>query len=127
VGRSKIAKKVDKLEKEADKLRKKAEKKGKELQSKASDRIDELSDEISEPDDDKGGKVGHRRLPARRRRRRRRLRPEAQARPGARRGPLGGAPLDLIDQHDHPSGPAIGSAPTCVPGLSGPRASPWRR
>jgi hypothetical protein len=47
VGKSKIAKKVDKLEKEADKLRKKAEKKGKELQSQASDRIDDLSDEIS--------------------------------------------------------------------------------
>jgi len=57
VGRSKIAKKVDKLEKEADKLRKRAEKKGKELQSKASDRIDELSDEIS-GDDDKSSKVG---------------------------------------------------------------------
>jgi hypothetical protein len=47
VGKSKIAKKVDKLEKEADKLRKKAEQKGKELQSQASHRIDDLSDEIS--------------------------------------------------------------------------------
>jgi hypothetical protein len=57
VGKSKIAKKVEKLEKEADKLRKKAEKKGKELQSQASDRIDELSDEIS-GDKDKGSKKG---------------------------------------------------------------------
>lgn len=47
VGKSKIAKKVEKLEKEADALRKTAEKKGKQLQSQASDRIDELSDEIS--------------------------------------------------------------------------------
>jgi len=57
MGRSKIAKKVDKLEKEADQLRKKAEKKGKELQSKASDRIDELGDEIS-GEADKGSKAG---------------------------------------------------------------------
>ena len=45
MGKSRIAKKVDKLEKEADKLRKKAEKKGKELQSKASDHIEELTAE----------------------------------------------------------------------------------
>ncbi|MFP4310354.1 MAG: hypothetical protein ACLFS9_00030 [Nitriliruptoraceae bacterium] len=56
MGRSKIAKKVDKLEKEADKLRKKAEKKGKELQSKASDRIEELDAEIK--GEEKGSKAG---------------------------------------------------------------------
>lgn len=56
MGKSKIAKKVDKLEKEADKLRKKAEKKGKDLQAQASDRIDELSDEIEGPE--KGSKKG---------------------------------------------------------------------
>ena len=56
MGKSKIAKKVEKLEKEADALRKKADKKGKELQSQASDRIDELSDEISGKD--KGSKKG---------------------------------------------------------------------
>jgi hypothetical protein len=43
MGKSRIAKKVDKLEKEADQLRKKAEKKGKQLQSQASERIEELS------------------------------------------------------------------------------------
>ncbi|MFO7777614.1 MAG: hypothetical protein R6V28_04605 [Nitriliruptoraceae bacterium] len=48
MGKSKIAKKVDKLEKEADQLRKKAEKKGKELQSQASERIDDLNDEIND-------------------------------------------------------------------------------
>ena len=42
MGRSRLAKKVDKLEKEADKLRAKAEKKGKIAQSGASSRIDEL-------------------------------------------------------------------------------------
>ena len=56
MGKSKIAKKVDKLEKEADKLRKKAEKKGKELQSQAADRIDDLNDEITK--DEKGSKFG---------------------------------------------------------------------
>jgi len=48
VGKSKIAKKVDKLEKEADRLRQKAEKKGKDLQTQASERIDDLNDEISD-------------------------------------------------------------------------------
>lgn len=55
MGRSKMAKKIDKLEKEADALRKKAEKKGKELQSKASDRIEELDAEVK---GDKGSKKG---------------------------------------------------------------------
>ena len=45
VGKSRLAKKVDKLEKEADKLRAKAEKKGKIAQSGASTRIDELQAE----------------------------------------------------------------------------------
>jgi hypothetical protein len=45
VGKSRLAKKVEKLEKEADALRKKAEKKGKQLQSSASDRIDDLKAE----------------------------------------------------------------------------------
>ncbi|MCC5949213.1 MAG: hypothetical protein JJT89_12230 [Nitriliruptoraceae bacterium] len=54
MGRSKLAKKIDKLEKEADKLRTKAEKKGKELQGKASDRIDDLDPR----EKDKGGKKG---------------------------------------------------------------------
>lgn len=47
MGKSKIAKKVDKLEKEADALRKKAEKQGKKLQAQASGRIEDLSAEIS--------------------------------------------------------------------------------
>lgn len=45
MGKSRVAKKIDKLEKEADKLRKKAEKKGKELKDKASDRIEDLTDD----------------------------------------------------------------------------------
>jgi len=53
VGKSRVAKKVDKLEKKADELRSKAEKKGKQIESKASDRIDELSAE-----EEKGGKKG---------------------------------------------------------------------
>jgi hypothetical protein len=52
VGKSRLAKKVDKLEKQADELRKKAEKKGKKLQSDAEDRIDDLKKE------EKGGKKG---------------------------------------------------------------------
>lgn len=42
MGKSRVAKKIDKLEKDADKLRKKAEKKGKDLKSTAEDRIDDL-------------------------------------------------------------------------------------
>jgi hypothetical protein len=53
VGKTRVAKRIDKLEKEADKLRKKAEKKGKELKDTAEDRIDEITAE-----DDKGGKKG---------------------------------------------------------------------
>ena len=53
MGKSRVAKKVDKLEKKTDELRKKAEKRGKELQSMASDHIDELTAE-----EDKGSKKG---------------------------------------------------------------------
>lgn len=52
MGRSRAAKKIDKLEKQADQIRKKAEKKGKDLTSMASDRMDDLSG------DDKGGGKG---------------------------------------------------------------------
>ena len=45
MGKTRVAKKVNKLEKKADDLRKKAEKKGKELQDRASDRIDDLQKE----------------------------------------------------------------------------------
>lgn len=45
MGKSRLAKKVDKLEKQADQLRKKAEKKGKQVQSDVSDRIDDLKAE----------------------------------------------------------------------------------
>lgn len=44
MGKSRIAKKIDRLEKDADKLRKKAEKKGKDLKHMASDRIDDLTE-----------------------------------------------------------------------------------
>lgn len=53
MGKSRVAKKVDKLEKKADELRTKAEKKGKQIESKASDRIDELTAE-----EEKGSKKG---------------------------------------------------------------------
>ena len=52
MGKTRVAKKVNKLEKKADSLRKKAEKKGKELQDRASDRIHELEKE------EKGSKKG---------------------------------------------------------------------
>ena len=53
MGKSRVAKKVDRLEQEADKLRKKAEKKGKELSSVAAAKVDELT-----PKDEKSGKKG---------------------------------------------------------------------